>query len=617
VKYLNEILPSPEAGQNDIKKGNMKKIFSLIILAILVLSPLQSQARDNITNWYIKDLKTEIVVNKDSSLDIAEWITADCGNLPNKHGIFRMLPTGYYKTPNNWVASPVKLISITDFSNNKINYTQSKDYANHTITWKIGDADITVRGINYYLIKYHVDNAIRTDNASYDLFDWNVNGAFWDLEIDAFSATVTFPSVINLNSTPIDLYSGSLSIKENTLAKYELLNNYTLKVDSTQTLKTKQAITPKINLPKIFIPYEMGPFQKYGWYLSFLLPIITFIFSYNLWVRYGKDPKNNRTIVPEFEIPDNLSPLELGMVLTDGNLESKFISAEIINLGVLGVIKIEKIEKKGIFGAEDYKIIKTGKNENLMTKHQKSLLDKMLYCANEKVTFSLFTKKNSDLKTNSNELKISDLKDDFFTYVANIKQELTDDLKIRKLLIPRGKLLALLIFLGILSFGGISLAFILMANFDSTSFLYTIPSFILCAIIFFIFAGIIRQRSPEGLVLLNKIKGFELYMKTAEKYRQQFNEKENIFEKFLPYAIMFGITKEWIKKMKDIYGEKYFNSYAPVWFMGGNIGSFDAGSIDSAISSMSSSMNSAMSAASSSGGGGAGGGGGGGGGGGW
>ena len=106
-------------------------------------------------------------------------------------------------------------------------------------------------------------------------------------------------------------------------------------------------------------------------------------------------------------------------------------------------------------------------------------------------------------------------------------------------------------------------------------------------------------------------------MKTAEKYRQQFNEKENIFEKFLPYAIMFGMTKEWIKKMKDIYGEQYFGSYAPAWFIGGNISSFDAGSIDSAISSMSSSMNSAMSAASSSGGGGAGGGGGGGGGGGW
>jgi uncharacterized membrane protein len=612
----------------------MKRIFVLIFLSILLLNPLQSQARDNITDWYIKDLKTNITVNKDSSLDITEWITADCGNSLNKHGIFRMLPTGYYNNPNDWVSSPVKLVSITDFNGNKINYTQSKDSINHTITWKIGDADITVRGINYYLIKYHVDNAIRTNNANYDLFDWNVNGAFWDLEIDAFNATVTFPTEVNLKSTPIDLYSGSLSIKENTVAKYELVNNYTLKIDSTKTLKTKQAITTKINLPKIFTPYEMGPFQQYGWYLSLLLPIIALIFSYSIWKRYGKDPKNNRTIVPEFEIPDNLSPLELGMVLTDGDLESKFISAEIINLGVQGVIKIEKIEKKGLFGTENYKIIKTGKNENLMSKHQKSLLDKMFATALENDFIGNLAKSKTwgflakniigkpridDTVKDVNEMLISDLKNMFYISVAELKIELTDDLKTRKLLISRRGLLSLFIFLGALSLGGIFLAYymIFLFNFDIKSLLLTIPSFIICSIIFFIFAGIIKQRSSEGLVLLNKIKGFELYMKTAEKYRQQFNEKENIFEKFLPYAIMFGITKEWIEKMKDIYGEKYFSSYAPIWFMGGNIASFDAGSIDSAISSMSSSMNSAMSAASSSGGGGAGGGGGGGGGGGW
>lgn len=595
----------------------MRKIFSLIILAILLLSPIQSQARDKITDWYIKDLKTEITVSKDSSLDITEWITADCGNLTNKHGIFRILPTGYYKSPNDWVASPVKLDSITDFSGNKINYNQTKDIINHTITWKIGDANKTVQGINYYLIKYHVNNAIRTDNANYDQFYWNVNGAFWDLEIDAFSATVTFPKEVDITKTTIDLYSGYLSSKTNSLAKYEVIDNKTLKVESTGGLTTNQSITTSINLPKIFTPYEPGPFQKYSWTLSLLLPIIAFVFSHSIWKRYGKDPKNNRTIVPEFGIPNNLSPLELGMVLTDGNLESKFISAEIINLGVLGVIKIEKIEKKGIFGVEDYKIIKTGNNEYLLNKHQKSLLEKMLYCANEKVKFSLLSKKNNTPETNSNELKISELKNDFYTYVANIKEELTDDLKTRRLLVPRGKLQALLIVLGVLSLGGIFLAFILMTSLDSVNFLYAIPSFITSAIIFFIFAGVIKQRSPEGLELLNKIRGFELYMKTAEKYRQQFNEKENIFEKFLPYAIMLGITKEWIKKMKDIYGEKYFNSYTPIWFIGGNIGSFDASSIDNAISSMSSSMNSAMSAASSSGGGGAGGGGGGGGGGGW
>jgi len=129
------------------------------------------------------------------------------------------------------------------------------------------------------------------------------------------------------------------------------------------------------------------------------------------------------------------------------------------------------------------------------------------------------------------------------------------------------------------------------------------------------------RKTEAGLKLFRRIQGFKLYMETAEKYRQQFNEKENIFEKFLPYAIMFGMTKQWINKMKDIYGEKYFANYHPVWFYGYAFANFDVNSLNSAISDMSSNMASTISSNPSSsgagGGGFSGGGGGGGGGGGW
>ncbi len=110
-------------------------------------------------------------------------------------------------------------------------------------------------------------------------------------------------------------------------------------------------------------------------------------------------------------------------------------------------------------------------------------------------------------------------------------------------------------------------------------------------------------------------------MNTAEKYRQRFNEKENYFEKFLPYAIVFGMTGEWIKKMRDIYGEEYFNRYHPIWFYGAAFTNFDVDSFSSELNSMTSNMASTMashpSSSGSGGGGFSGGGGGGGGGGGW
>jgi uncharacterized membrane protein len=139
----------------------------------------------------------------------------------------------------------------------------------------------------------------------------------------------------------------------------------------------------------------------------------------------------------------------------------------------------------------------------------------------------------------------------------------------------------------------------------------------ICALLLAFFGVVMPKRTPKGAELNWRVKGFKLYMETAEKYRSQFNEKENIFEKFLPYAIMFGIAKLWAQKMEMIYGKEYFATYHPIWYVGA-IGNFNADSFTSNLNSLSSSISSNVGTATGAGGGGfAGGGGGGGGGGGW
>lgn len=204
----------------------MKKILILAVL-IYFLLPSGIFARENVYDWYIKNFDTEITVNKDSSLFITEKITADCGNASGKHGIFRVLPT-QIKTNEEIIKTPVELTSITDFNGKPLKYTTIKDSSNHTITWKIGDPDITVRSVNYYKIIYRVQNAIRFQNPGFDEFYWNLNGNFWDLETDNFTAKIIFPSEVNQNNTQIDYYTGPLGSKTKTLATYQWLNNSTL-----------------------------------------------------------------------------------------------------------------------------------------------------------------------------------------------------------------------------------------------------------------------------------------------------------------------------------------------------------------------------------------------------
>ena len=126
------------------------------------------------------------------------------------------------------------------------------------------------------------------------------------------------------------------------------------------------------------------------------------------------------------------------------------------------------------------------------------------------------------------------------------------------------------------------------------------------------------QRTAAGRELMQRTLGFRLYMTTAERYRQQFAAKSDIFTQLLPYAIVFGCVSLWARAFEGID-----TSQANGWYVGQ--GPFQAALLSSSLDSMNANISSAISytppssgSASGFGGGGfSGGGGGGGGGGSW
>lgn len=571
----------------------MRKLLFACVAFILTLLPVKTLARDNVDYWYIKNFESNISVNQDSSLLIDEKITADCGQCYNKHGIYRIVPTFYSAESGKKENLYLSLISITDFNGNQIPYQTTTDRINGTVTWKIGDANKTVQGVNDYEIKYKVKNGIRTTAGTYDEFYWNLNGNFWDIETDKFTANISLPTGINSDNAKISLYSGTFGDKRTNLAQTSWQSDGKLKVESNRTLAVGEGITISVSFPKgIVLGYKPTFFEKYGAYFSLLIPLLVFYFCFKLWQKYGKDPRINPTIAPEFAIPQNMSPMSLGMVTTDGRLKSGFISASIIGLAVKKAIKIEEVKSKGVFSSRDYKLTKLSKPTALN--------------ADEKVLLN-------QLFDESEEIMLSDLKNNFYRNIPVLSSFVKNTLVKKHLLLPYSRISQYLF---------IAVSFIVLVfGFSALAVSSVLGlSLILSFVIIFIFSFLMPRRTTEGAQFNKKILGFKLYMETAEKYRQKFNEKENIFEKFLPYAIMFGITTLWISKMKQIYGEDYFVHYYPYWFVG-SMSHFDADSFNSAISNISSSMSSTITSAPSSsgvgGGGFSGGGGGGGGGGGW
>jgi uncharacterized membrane protein YgcG len=156
------------------------------------------------------------------------------------------------------------------------------------------------------------------------------------------------------------------------------------------------------------------------------------------------------------------------------------------------------------------------------------------------------------------------------------------------------------------------------------------PGFLVAALIALVMSFTLKPLTDIGLELKRYILGMEMYIKVAEEERlkilqspegaaEPIDTTDNtrmikLYERMLPYAILFGLEKEWSKRLGDYYET---TNAQPNWYSGNNA-VFNAVVLTSAISSFNSTTSYANSSSSGSGGGGSsGGGGGGGGGGGW
>jgi uncharacterized membrane protein len=566
----------------------LKKFLAAGFFLAFLIFPLASSAQDSgaITDWYLKDFHSDIVVNSDSSTLVTEKITADCGNLPDKHGIFRTLPT-QINSVNGKILTPVELVSITDFYGNPYMYQTSR--GNGTITWKIGDPNHTVTGVNEYQIVYKVKNAVRLENGAAELY-WNLNGNFWQLVTDNYSADISFPAGINPDNTKVEVYSGATGAKDDTLSSWQWQGDI-LTFQSKRIMQPGEGITVSAAMPSsIFTPYQLTLSDRFPGWQWILLPLIVFMIYFAIWKKFGEDPKLHKTIIAQYEPPAGFGPLEISL----GAVSNKFITAAIIQLAVDGILKISETDSKILmFEKKDYRLEKTNNIEAIAK----------LLPAERAIYEGIFGGESTRL--------LSELKNKFYKIMPDVQKK-TQDWAVQNGYMDKTgfKLQAVMVFVSILA---IIIAIIFSKNYLSAA---GISSLLIAGVIAAFFSALMSRRTPKGAEAAWQIKGFKLFIKTADQYRAQFYEKENMFEKVLPYAIAFGLTKKWIENARAIYGDDKFLALAPVWYVGA--GGFNADTFTSSMESVASAIAANVSSPSGQGGaGGAGGGGGGGGGGGW
>jgi uncharacterized membrane protein YgcG len=297
-----------------------------------------------------------------------------------------------------------------------------------------------------------------------------------------------------------------------------------------------------------------------------LLPFAV-ILVYWLYSKRGKDMNPLKTVIPLFSPPENVKPY-LGSNLYYEKFKPKIIAATIVDLAVKGIITIKQLDN-----GKDFTLTRVEEESKyaILTQIENDILDLLFdgqYIVNTV---------NFKTPSTTRALKYAQLMKDSYAELVNLKYFQSSPETIRA---SYAGIAIFLVVLGILlTCGGT----ILMTTLGGFFFVCT-PGIWLTIFGFSlaVTANFMPAKTAAGSKVFNDLKGFRMYLYTAERFRLQGLNPEE-FEKYLPYAMIFDIEKQWAEKFKDLYNHK------PEWYEG-DVSTFNAIYLANSISNFSSSI---------------------------
>ncbi|MGQ0668318.1 MAG: DUF2207 domain-containing protein, partial [Actinomycetota bacterium] len=224
----------------------------------------------------------------------------------------------------------------------------------------------------------------------------------------------------------------------------------------------------------------------------------------------------------EFAPPEDLRAGQIG-TLIDEVANPLDITATIIDLAVRGYLTIEEIPKEGWFGKPDWKLSKLKDADDLL-KYERQLFN------------GLFKGRE--------EVKLSALRAKFAERLKKVQDALYED-SIEQGWFPRRPDKVRTFWAGI-GTGALILATAALAAAIAWTHVALLPiPLVLGGLLLVIGARWMPRRTATGTGLRRRVLGFRRVIETADTHLARFAEQENIFYRYLPYAIVFGCTEKW------------------------------------------------------------------------
>jgi len=526
------------------------------VAAALFALPAMPHSASAQQGWVIRSFDAIYVIDESGSVTVTEDILVDFGS-QQRHGIFRDVPVEYaYEDDFNRLID-IGNVSVDDGEQPRRLDSLSRQGPNLRI--KIGDPSVTVSGEQRYRITYTFDDGLNAFDDHDELF-WNVTGNDWQATIERATATVVAPGpgiqMVTCFQGPRGSTDPCTSSDDGTSASFS----------ATRPLPPGAGLTIVVGLekglvqvgPPVLVEAHIDRLEKAADFFglgpvsiaisAFVTAVVAGVLFRQWWL-VGRDrwfgdayydtqnprpermpPFFHETIVVEYQPPElqgdgrRLRPAEVGLLL-DERADTLDVSATIVDLAVRKYLRIEELAKEGVFGGLDYELTRLEKSVEELLPYERELLD------------ALFGGEST--------VKMSELRGEFHEDLAKVKEELykqgvsanrffsRDPEKVRSQYQLSG--------LGVAAAGGIAIGILGAAL--GVGLIGT--PIVIGGVFLFLSASTMPRRTARGRQMYRRCLGFRTYMTAGDQDRQRFAEEANIFEEYLPYAIVFKSARKW------------------------------------------------------------------------
>jgi uncharacterized membrane protein YgcG len=476
----------------------------------------------------IREFNVIATLDENRLLTVTERITYDFG-INERHGIYREIPVRYERNGGAYKLR-INLKEVTMDGRPVPNAVQSRS---PRFRVRIGDPDAEVTGVHEYAITYSTDRAINFFGGEGELY-WNVTGNEWDVPILKSSFSIVGPPAFDANAAKTVCYTGAYGSTEQTCQTLTQAN--TAQFVAGRSFAPQEGFTVAVRFQEGVIPPPTA-FERFvqiasdNWIV--FLPFIIFAVMFFLWRAKGRDPKGRGTVVPQYEPPRGLSPMEM-LGLKDQYLGHASVTAVILDLARRGYLKIDFGEERGLLGRkkQTYAFIRR-KGEDEALRPFEQILFHGMFSGKERV-------------------ELEQLRGTFHKHIARAKEQTFAELRKSRLF---GK-----------NPTAVRAAYVIIAVVALSFSFWLVPllglgamgvaSVIASAAIILVFGWFMPSKTKEGAIALEEVMGFKWFLSVTEKDRLAFHNAPEVkpekFHEFLPYAIAFGVEDQWAKQFEGI-----------------------------------------------------------------